>query len=363
MVSEATSPGTAPPATLLQPGRRLLFVFVDGVGLGADDPTVNAMAAARLPVLGGLLDGAPPAAKALGSHAAATLLGLDATLGVDGLPQSGTGQTALLTGEDAPRLFGRHFGPWVPTALRAVMAERSILARAAAAGRRIAFANAYPEELLELAAERAGAAPAAAGQAGALDAAALARLPGPLRAGPPLAALGAGVLVRHTRALERGDAVSSEITNDGWREHLARAGVPPITPRQAGRNLAVIAAAHDLTLFAHYTTDAAGHYRELPPAIAATERVDAFLGGLIDALLPDVLLVLASDHGNLEDCRVGHTRNPAIFLAAGEGHAAFSAGLTRLTDVAPRVLQWLEGTHPPSSTSARAERARGRTRP
>lgn len=309
--------------------RRLLLVFVDGVGLAADEPAFNALAAAQIPTLRALLGGRSPTLEAVGARApGATLLGLDATLGMPGLPQSGTGQTALLTGEDAPALFGRHFGPWVPTALRPIMADRSVLARARRAGLRVTFANAYPEELLDMG-------------AGAFAVGDLSRLPGPLRAGPPLAALGAGVLTRHTQQLERGEAVSSEIVNDGWREHLRRTNVPVIAPEQAGRNLAAIAVDHDLTLYAHYATDAAGHHRELPPAIAAIERVDAFLAGLLDALRGEVLLVIASDHGNLEDCREGHTRNPALFLVVGEGHADFADGLRALTDVAPRVLGFL----------------------
>lgn len=333
--------------------RKVLFVFLDGVGLGEDDPAVNALAAARLPRLSALLGGRRPVLAAVGAGAAATLLGLDAVLGQPGLPQSGTGQTALLTGEDAPGLFGRHFGPWVPVALRRLVAEDSVLVRAVRAGRRVAFANAYPEELLEAIPAGApspgppGAPPAGEpGQPQRAAAAAsvppdYARLPGPLRAGPPLAALGAGLLTRGTADLEQGLAISSEIVNDGWRERLRRRSVPAITSERAGENLAALAADHDLTFFGHYTTDAAGHHRELPPAVAAIERVDDFLTGLLHALPPDILLVLASDHGNIEDCRAGHTRNPALFLAAGPGHREFSAGLGALTDVTPRVLDWL----------------------
>jgi hypothetical protein len=362
---------------------RLLLVFLDGVGLAPGDPARNPLAAARLPRLAALLGGGPPVLEAEGVGAAATLRGLDATLGVPGLPQSGTGQTALLTGADAPRLFGRHFGPWVPVALRPLVARDSILARARLAGRRVAFANAYPEELLAAAAaahpheagrthigpgpepagpapaapallheaesartgpgpEPAGPAPAAADSAGrTARQLGAARLAGPLRAGPPLAALGAGVLTRRTPELERGDAVASEIANDGWRERLARAHVPRITPDAAGANLARIAAGHDLTLFAHYATDAAGHHRELAPAVTALERVDAFLGAVLDSLPADVLLLVVSDHGNIEDVEAGHTRNPALCLAAGPGHAALLEGMASLRDVAERVLHRL----------------------
>lgn len=309
--------------------RRLVFVFLDGVGLGPADPAVNALAAARLPTLEALLDGERPTIDVAGrSTRETTLLGLDAVLGVDGLPQSGTGQTALLTGVNAPARFGRHYGPWVPTALRPLVAEESLLAHALRAGRRVAFANAYPEEAVDPPPEgtrRARRSPLRARRS-------------PLRAGPPLAALGAGLLTRHTAALARGDAVASEITNDGWREHLGRLEVPVIAPAEAGRNLARIAAAHDLTFYAHYSTDAAGHRQELGAAIRAIERVDAFLGGLLDALPADMLLLVASDHGNLEDARTGHTRNPALALVHGPGHEEVAGRLRALTDVAGAVL-------------------------
>lgn len=204
--------------------------------------------------------------------------------------------------------------------------ERSILALAKAAGRRVAFANAYPEEVVE-----AGRA-AMAGDG---------RLPPFMRAGPPLAALGAGVLTRHTAELERGDAIASEITNDGWREHLRRTTVPIRSPAEVGALLARIADAHDLTLFAHYATDYAGHAADLAAAVLALERVDAFLGGLVDALPPDVLLIVASDHGNIEDTAAGHTRNPALGLVVGVEHAEVARGLQTIMDVAPAVLRRL----------------------
>lgn len=302
---------------------RVLLVFVDGVGLGESDPTVNPLAAARLPTFARLLDGhAPIAAAAPRRTAHASLVGLDARLDIPGLPQSGTGQASLLTGHNAARIFGRHYGPWTPTALRPLVAEESLLAIAKRAGRRVAFANAYPEEVLETAGPGA-------------------RSLGPLRAGPPLAALGAGLLDRHTAALERGDAVASEITNEGWRERLGRLTLPVVTPEEAGRNLARIAAAHDLTFFAHYTTDTVGHRGSMADAVRAIECVDAFLDGILTALPDDVLLVVASDHGNLEDVRTGHTTNPALGLVTGPDHASFSHSLHSLTDVAPAILRRL----------------------
>jgi len=317
---------------------RVLLVFVDGVGLGDDDATINPFVTARLPVLETLLDGARPLRSAArgqvstddqpeGDSAAdgsSRLLALDASLGVPGTPQSGTGQSSLLTGENTARRFGRHFGPWVPTALRPLVRERSILRRALDAGLRAAFANAYPRALLER---------AQLSQNG--------RHLGPLRAGPPLAALGAGLLTRHAEDLRRGNAVASEIVNDGWRERLGHVELPVVTPAEAGHNLAAIAAHNDLTLFAHYTTDYVGHRGSFEEAVAVLERFDAFLGGLLERLPDDTLLLVASDHGNIEDVRREHTQNPAFGLVCGPNAEVRARRLRSLVDVAAVVMDAL----------------------
>lgn len=317
--------------------KRVLLVFLDGVGLGEADASANAFVTARVPVLDALLDGARAVHRTTAlSTARATLVPLDSQLGMEGTPQSGTGQTTLLTGVNAAERYGRHFGPWVPSSLRALLKEQNVLARARAAGNSVAFANAYPEELfveLPAAVPRPLVRPGPSGRR---------RGPRFLQAGPPLAAIGARVLTRHTDALARGDAIASEITNEGWRERLGRTHLPQITPAQAGANLARIAAVHNLTLFAHYSTDYAGHEERLDRAIVAIERVDAFLGGIIEAAPRELVMIVASDHGNLEDVRTGHTRNPAIGLVVGRDHARVAARWTSIVDVTPGILAHLE---------------------
>jgi 2,3-bisphosphoglycerate-independent phosphoglycerate mutase len=294
-----------------------VLVFLDGVGIGPGDPRVNPFAAARLPRLRALL-GAPLVGESLGTDGTlegpgAVVAAADATLGMDGLPQSGTGQTALLTGIDAAAAYGRHFGPWVPTPLRPMLAARSVLARARDAGLRVAFANAYP----------LGETPP--------DARTFRR-----PAAPPLAADAVGALTRGAAALAAGDAVASSITSERWREHLGEM-IPEVTAEEAARNLARIGAGAELTLFAHYDTDHRGHRGGMVGAVAALERLDAFLGALVDALPDDALLVVSSDHGNVEDTTAGHTLNPVPVLAAGAGRHAF-LGARSILDVAPLLL-------------------------
>jgi hypothetical protein len=297
---------------------RVLFVFLDGVGIGVDDAAINPFvaAASELSALTRLMGGRVPTADApevTGPDGLA--FPLTATLGVAGTPQSGTGQAALLTGESAAEIFGRHFGPWTPVSLRPLVETRSLLRRARDGGARVSFANAYPRGW-----------------------------PGPRGgrriAGPPLAARGAGVLDRHHEALAEGEAVSSEIVNDGWRDRLGHTSVPPITAREAGVNLARISHASDLTLYAHYSTDTAGHRKDMSAATEALRRVDEFLDGLMNDLDAGTLLLIASDHGNLEDVRGGHTLNPSLGLATGPGGAA-AATLNDIRQIAGFILDAL----------------------
>jgi 2,3-bisphosphoglycerate-independent phosphoglycerate mutase len=321
----------------------LLFLFLDGVGIGPADPARNPFLTARLPHLREILGGHLPTLEAPEvTSSRAVAFPIDACLGVDGTPQSGTGQTALLTGENAPRMFGRHFGPWVPTTLRSLVEERSLLKRSVEAGHATAFANAYPK--LWPAGHprmRRRRAPRAENAKADLDAEGGS---GRRVAAPPLAARAASLLTRHEEALAAGDAISSEITNEGWRHHLGFTDLPEIGAHQAGKNLARIAAGARLTLFAHYATDTAGHRGGLEGAVGALERVDEFLGGILSDLPSDALLLIASDHGNIEDVSTGHTRNPALGVIVGPDASARRERIDSLVDVAPSLLDWLDSS-------------------
>ena len=292
---------------------RVVFLFLDGVGIGPPDPLVNPFFAAELPTLTRALSGQLPSLDEPNPQGdLGRAFPLDACLGVEGTPQSGTGQIALLTGRNAPKEFGRHFGPWPPVRLRSGLERENLLTRASQEGARVAFANAYPR-----------------GYPGERDSKRVAAV--------PLAACAAGVLNRDHKALAQGRAVASEIVNDAWISRLGHTQIPEVTPRQAGVQLGRISEGADLTLYAHYQTDEAGHRGGIAGGVQALELVDAFLDGTMEALSADTLLVLASDHGNLEDTRGGHTRNPALGLLLG-ARAETAATPRALTDVAAMVL-------------------------
>jgi hypothetical protein len=296
---------------------RLLLVFADGVGLGAGEAG-NPFVDEPTPALRRLLGGPLTLERArLPPPDGVALAALDAVLGVPGLPQSGTGQTTLFTGLNAQGIVGHHVPALPGRRLKALLAEHSVLKRAADRGHAVTFANAYTADYVERLAS------------------------GEVRMSATTAAvLAAGVPFRLLDDLLAGRAVTWDVTGEDFAR---RAGVPAAarTAGLAGAALARVAGEHRFTLFETFLTDLAGHARwEVTPA-AAIARLDGLLGGALAALPPDVTLLLTSDHGNVEEpWHRRHTANPVPLLAAGPAAAAF-AGLTRLDEVAPRMLEVL----------------------
>lgn len=299
------------------------MIFIDGVGLGDRDPAINPFVRARTPALSRLLGG-PLAGQAAVRTRVAVMVPLDARLGVPGLPQSATGQVALLTGENAPALMGRHVTAYPPRPLRTLLETRGLFPRLCAQGVPAALANAYAPEYFTAVAD------------GRLRHAAI-----------TLNALQAGVRLRGIEDLLAGRAVYQDLTNARLRE--SGLAVPMITPEEAGRHLAQVAAGSRFTLFEFFQTDLAGHGR-VPDRIGIVERLDRFLGAALDATdLDDTLVLITSDHGNLEDERTdGHTLNSVPAVLVGAGREALAPRLHALTDLAPACLEILTagGTRP-----------------
>jgi 2,3-bisphosphoglycerate-independent phosphoglycerate mutase len=298
----------------------VLFVFVDGVGAGARDPDRNPLARGEF-LLSRFEDGAGAPLPAGGRAVLA-----DACLGVPGRPQSATGQTAILTGENAPRLLGRHLLGFPNAALRALLRERSLFLALAAAGRRAAFANAYPVAYLRALGHAAEGEPEfALGRRRA-------------RAAATTVAYAAGGGAFRTWAdAKAGRGLTHDITGARARGHGA--DVPVRDPAEAAEILLALGRGHDLALFEFFETDEAGHARSMERALDALGRLDAFLRRLVAGLGPDDALVVASDHGNLEDLRTrNHTLAPVAVLGFGRAAAEISA-VRDLTHLAPLLAR------------------------
>jgi len=283
---------------------RILFLFLDGVGLGADNPAVNPLARAEMPNLQNLLGGQRLFAEAPIETQRATLLPLDARLGVSGLPQSASGQATLLTGINIPSQLGYHYGPKPNPPLAEYLRNGNIFNSLLNKGKKAALVNAYPPRYF------------AGVDSGRR-----------LYSAIPLAVTSAGISLKTSADLHAGEAISADFTAQSWHTHLNLADTPVISAAGAGRRLARLAGKSDFSLFEYWLSDYAGHHQDMHAACALLETFDQVFGSLLDAWDDQAgLILITSDHGNLEDLSTRrHTFNPvpALLVGAPELRSSF----------------------------------------
>ena len=311
---------------------RILLIFLDGVGIGRPDAGVNPLSDA--PILGNCLpdgwstpaDGGRPDSLPVPMRREPVPLGgqvraVDASLGVPGLPQSATGQTALFTGVNAAQLLGHHHYGFPGPQLRAALMEHSLLKRATQAGHTAAFLNAYRPLFFDLG-EAVWSRPMSASSWNN-------------RA--------AGLSFRTFDDLRAGQALYHDFTN---RDAIRRGfDLPLREPTEAGEILARLASTRDLTIYEFFQTDRVGHTRDLAGARALIADLEAFLASTLNAIdLGSHHVVLTSDHGNVEDLSTkSHTHHPVPAMVWGPRAGRLIDRMGRLEDVAPALLDELRG--------------------
>lgn len=290
----------------------MLFLFLDGVGLGAPDPQSNPLARAHMPVLWELLGGPLTRERLPLTQAGLTYRPLDATLGVEGLPQSATGQTTLLTGLNGAAAMERHYGPWPGPTLTALLHESTLFHDAQALEGAV-LANAYPDDYFAVLGTRRFKPNA-----------------------PVVAARSAGTELRDMERYRAHQAVAADLSGERFAQMSPETA--PQSPELAAEVLARLANSATLTFFDLWLTDSLGHARNAVGAVELLERLDLLLGALLrEGAGRDFSLVLTSDHGNLEDLSTkAHTLGEVPLLALGEV-ASELADAASLLDVAPAI--------------------------
>ncbi|MFU8811431.1 MAG: alkaline phosphatase family protein [Balneolaceae bacterium] len=293
----------------------ILFFFIDGIGVG-DAGEHNPLANESLIFFSSLT-------KQNGIHSGCEAVlesdllyrPIDANLEVDGLPQSGTGQATLFSGQNAAKINGRHFGPFPPTKTRHLLKKESLFHHLLQAGKQPHFINAYPEVFFEKVKKRNR------------------------WTATTMMTLAAGLKVNRTKDIMEGRAVTADITQNAWREQL-HMDVPMITEKEAADRLLHAATRYDLVLFEYYLTDKAGHLQQMETAEGVLQSLDRLLTAVSDGLRSGDTLVLTSDHGNLEDLSIKkHTRNPVPLIVKGTSDHFHTC--RSIMDVTPAIVKAL----------------------
>ena len=291
------------------------MIFIDGIGIGEADSVNNTFFKYNFKFLHEIFGGVPSLDNQYLSGKNKFLFPSDACLGVEGLPQSGTGQTSIFAGINAPKLAGLHHGPHPHTATLEQLRKKNIFRSFKEKNYSVIFANAYPKiffDYINSGKKRLSA--------------------------TSLSCLMSGVKLKNATDLRRGNALSAEINNFRWVKSL-NYNLPIIKPETAAKRLFRLADQNEFTLFEYFLTDHFGHGRNIEMMEDSLQVLDDFLFYMLKNIDDSYTLIICSDHGNLEDLSVkSHTRNPALTITAGKYAKRLSQEIKNISQIKGVIL-------------------------
>ena len=297
----------------------VLLFFIDGLGIGTRGPhnpldNLDAIPLAVFqneepqPFLGGIV------------------VQTDARLGIEGRPQSASGQTTILTGVNAPAAVGYHKQGFPNKALLEIINNQSIFKQLSQAGvKPITFANAYTSRFFN---ER------------------------PRWVSATTAAVeAAGMKFRTVEDLRNDSAIFMDYTNRILIERGEE--VTERTEHEAAVVLAKLASQNRFTLYEYFITDKVGHAQDMELARKVLKSLALFVRELLNLVdLERTTVILTSDHGNVEDLSSrNHTLHAVPTVVWGAQRERIAARIKTLADITPSIVALLTETQTPNEPS------------
>jgi hypothetical protein len=287
-----------------------LLFFIDGLGIGTRgpfNPLDNLPNAAPLAVF----QNEPPETFLNG-----VVVPTDPRLGIEGRPQSASGQTTILTGINAPATIGYHKQGFPNKSLLEIIGEHSIFRQLNQAGvEPITFANAYTSRFFD---ER------------------------PRWISATTAAVeAAGLRFRTIDDVRNDAAVFMDYTNRILIERGEDVAVR--SEQEAASVLANIVAENRFTLYEYFITDKVGHAQDMDAARSVLASLALFIRELLIKLdLERTTVILTSDHGNIEDLSSrNHTLHAVPTIVWGAQRERTAARINSLADITPAIVALL----------------------
>ncbi len=292
------------------------MIFLDGVGIGKIDYENNPFFKYGFKTFSEIFGTVPSLENSTIKKNSSYLFPSDALLGVEGLPQSGTGQTSIFCGINASKFIGKHFGPYPYSTLIPIIKEKNILKYFIDKGEKAFFANAYPKVFFDY-----------------------------IKSGKSrlsvtsLSCKLSGIKLNTVTDVRKGKALTAEITGSRWNEKLGYK-LRVISPKAAARRLLRIASENSFTLYEYFLTDHLGHGRYDGETKSVLKILDDFLFEVITGLNNNTSLIICSDHGNVEDLSVKtHTFNPALTITSGKHAEELYLNIKDLTQIKQAIIK------------------------
>jgi hypothetical protein len=285
---------------------KMIFIFLDGFGLGENDKSKNPVYAANADNIRYILNNF-------------RMIPTDSTLGVPGLPQSATGQTTIFTGVNASKALGRHMHGQPTITLKQILNENNLFLELGKRNLKFTNFNVYRQEYLDKMND-----------------------PSERRYRPSVTSvmtLSSGIGFRMAEDYEQGKGIYHDITGKVLKE--SGYDIDIITPVVAAQRLYHESRNYDFTLFEHFMPDIIGHRMNMDEAKEEVMLLDEFLGELLRLSdLDNDIIFITSDHGNIEDTSVKtHTFNKVPTCIITNMPCADTVTIESLTDITPAVLK------------------------
>lgn len=289
----------------------LLLFFIDGLGIGERNE-FNPLH---------LTENVQPLAHFKNENSKVIFDGImvptDASLGIEGRPQSASGQTTILTGVNAPQFLGYHKQGFPNQALRDVIAENSIFLQLEKLNiTPNVFANAYTPQFF-------------------------AETPRWKSATTVAVEASRTVKFRTLDDMKNNQAVFMDFTNSVLRARGFEADL--WTAEHAGEVLANITKNHRFTLYEYFITDKIGHDQDFELAGKVLPDLARMIRTVLENLdLKSSTVIMTSDHGNIEDLsKRNHTTNQVPTIIWGKNKEEIARNISSLSDITPSIVKTL----------------------
>lgn len=270
---------------------KIILFFVDGLGIGQKD-SYNPLIYSQKNYLNFFQNEEKSYPIPFNGYAK----GLDATLGVQGLPQSATGQTTIFAGVNASKILGYHLNGFPNQKLREILMEKSILKQLKDMGFSVDFLNTYRPSFFEKSLDQKMRRSSCS----------------------TVSVLAANIPFHTQRDLFSKESICHDLTNEVFLENGFEA--PLFTPAESGEILARVLIRMDFVMFEFFLTDFVGHAQDMDRGKKEVQKLEEFLESALSKIdLLQSTFILISDHGNFEDLSTrSHTKNPALFMVWGQ---------------------------------------------
>lgn len=288
----------------------VILFFIDGLGIGKFEPNNPLSQIEDLEPLAHFRD------QQTETFHEGIMIPTDSRLGVDGRPQSASGQTTILTGINAPKFLGYHKQGFPNERLREIINENSIFRQLRQRKiDEIIFANTYTPQFF---AEKPR-----------------------WKSATTCAVEAAGLSFRKLPDLLGRKALFHDFTNQTLIDRGFE--VPLFTPVEAAEILADLTENHRFTLYEHFLTDKIGHDQDFERARIHLPLLAEFIRETLKRInLEKTTFILTSDHGNIEDLSVrNHTLNDVPTIVWGRKKEEIARQIKDLTDITPAILRLL----------------------